>query len=91
MKVGLEAFCHALHEVSRLRRPPWWVSIDLVAARLRLSYEQAVVLADDCALAGLVRHDLSQAVKRGRLATDLPHSVCLAAGGWLLVRKDREA
>jgi hypothetical protein len=27
----------------------------------------------------------TQAVKRARLATDLPHSVCLVAEGWLLV------
>ena len=85
MKAGLKAFCRALHEETRGRRAPWWVSIEKVAARLSMPYEQAVALADDCAIAGLVQHDQSQTVKRAQLATELPHSVCLVAAGWLLV------
>ena len=83
-------FCEALLAASAGRQPPWWVSIDRLALDLRLSWRQAVALADECALAGYVRHDMDATVKRARLRTDLPHSVCLAAGGWLLLRRDRD-
>jgi hypothetical protein len=59
VKIGLDEFCRALHEETAHRRPPWWTSIAIVASRLDVPYEQAVVLADDCALAGLVMHDQS--------------------------------
>jgi hypothetical protein len=83
-------FCEALLAASAGRQPPWWVSIDRLALDLRLSWRQAVALADECAVAGYVRHDMDATVKRARLRTDLPHSVCLAAGGWLLLRRDRD-
>jgi predicted dehydrogenase len=61
----------------------------VVVALPNFLHEEAVGLADDCEKAGLVRHDQSQWVKAARLKTDLPHSVCLAAGGWLMLRKQR--
>ena len=57
------------------------MSIDKVAKRLKISDEAAIALADDCAEAGLVQHDQSQAVKQARLATELPHSGALPASG----------
>jgi hypothetical protein len=50
-----------------------------------------VVLAEDYAKAGPVRHNQFQTVKAEWLRTERPHSVCLAAGGWLLLRKQRAA
>jgi hypothetical protein len=80
-------FCEVLMAESAGRRTPWWASIDRIAERLGLSYEEAIVLADDCEKAGLVQHDLSHTGKAARLTTDLPHSVTLASEGWRLLRK----
>jgi hypothetical protein len=68
VKIRIEEFCAALHDESRHRRAPWWVSIGTVARRLGVPHDQAVVLADDCALAGHVQHDQSQHIKAGRRA-----------------------
>ena len=58
-------FCQALAAESEGRRStPWWSSIHTVAQRLGLPYDDAVVLADDCAKAGLVTHDQSQHTRR---------------------------
>ncbi len=76
----LRRFCEALHfetERLRARRPvsgiyvQWWASIDTVARRMGIPHDEAIVLADDCAKAGLVRHDAVNT--KGRL----PHSVSL--------------
>jgi hypothetical protein len=62
------------------------VAIDTIAKRLGISSNEAIVLADDCQLAGLVRHEVPEHMRGRRL----PHSVTLGAEGWkLLRRKDR--
>jgi hypothetical protein len=50
------------------RRTPWRASIDRIANRLSLSYEEATVVADDYEKGGLVQHDLSHTGKATRLA-----------------------
>jgi hypothetical protein len=70
----------------RLRRGVGcWVSIEAVGDRLGLEPGPAIGLADDCELAGWVRHDRSHmgACERGRA---LPHSVTLSGKGWELIR-----
>jgi hypothetical protein len=67
-----------------------WVSIETVGKRLGLEVGPAIVLADDCELAGLVKHDRSHmaASERGRA---LPHSVTLSdkgAGSWCRSRRE---
>jgi hypothetical protein len=59
------------------------VSIVAVAYRLELSYEEAL-LADECAIAGLVMHDQSQSTAAQRRASELRHSVCLVGEGWFV-------
>ena len=63
-----------------------WVDIAAVGERLGLGLDRAIVLAEDCELAGFVTHDRSYFAqpKRGR---ELPHSVTLSAEGWNLIRK----
>jgi hypothetical protein len=77
-------FCHAVHDEAdgRVGR---WVSIEAVGKRLGLEPGPAIVLADDCDLAGWVRHDRSHMAtsERGRA---LPHSVTLSDKGWELIR-----
>jgi hypothetical protein len=65
-------FRQALQELSEGRRAPWWVTIHDVAERMGIPIDEAIVLADDCAKAGLVRHDAERAE-----GTRLPHSVSL--------------
>jgi hypothetical protein len=83
------AFCQALELERAGRPPPWWISIAKVARRLQLPYDQAVLLADDCARAGYVVHDQSAHTHAGRRAAELPHSVCLVGPGWTLVDRRR--
>jgi hypothetical protein len=82
-------FCRTLLEESIGRPTPCWVSIDKLARLLGVSYEAAFVVAYDCEKAGLVRYQQSGAVKSATLAIEPPHSVCLTAGGWRLMRKPR--
>jgi hypothetical protein len=63
------------------RRIGWWTSIDAVARRLGLTLDEATVLADDCAQAGYVAHDMSSPAADHRRSRDLPHSVTLTATG----------
>jgi hypothetical protein len=70
----LRRFCEALARRSAGRRPPWWVAIADVGHDLGLGLDAAIALADDCAAAGYVLHDMSGTPKSARLATDLPHS-----------------
>src|SRR4051794_2409662 len=78
-------FCQGVLDVAdgRVGR---WVLIAEVAEQLGLSLDVATVLADDCELAGWVRHDRSHLAPTKR-AQDLPHSVTLSAEGWNLIRK----
>lgn len=83
-------FCQALAADSEGRRSaPWWTSIDTVARKLELPYDEAVVLADDCEKAGYVSHDQSQHTKEGRRAVELPHSVTLKEAGRQLAKGTR--
>jgi hypothetical protein len=59
-------------------------SIDAVARRLCLTLDEATVLADDCAQAGYVEHDMSSAATDHRRATALPHSATLRPAGHAL-------
>ena len=81
-------FCQALAEAAG-DRTNWWVSIQTVADRLGMDSDQATILAADCAEAGYVEHDQSQHTKVGRRATELPHSVTLAAAGRALLAPRR--
>jgi len=75
-------FCAALSAEAEGRpSAPWWSSIQVVARRLGIPYDEAVALADECARAGLVTHDQSQHTKTDRKATALPHSVTLKEAG----------
>jgi hypothetical protein len=74
-------FCDALMAESTGAPVPWYVSIDKVAARLGLSVEECVAIAEACEEAGLVRPEAPGA----RGTTE--HRVALAAGGWRLLRK----
>jgi hypothetical protein len=82
-------FCHALFEESIDRPTPCWVSIDKLARLLGVSHEAGFVLAYDCEEAGLVRYHQSEAMPTARPALEVPHSVCLTAEGWRLMRKLR--
>lgn len=82
-------FCEVLAKVSRDRPQPWWTSIADVAWGLNMNADEAVLLAHECELAGLVHHDLSSAATAHRHAAEKPHSVSLSAGGWKLVEKKR--
>jgi len=66
-------FCQAVSDEAggRVGR---WVDIAAVGERLGLGLDRAIVLAEDCELAGFVTHDRSYFAqpKRGR---ELPHSV----------------
>jgi hypothetical protein len=77
-------FCEAVAAESAGRASTWAVGIDTVAQRLGISVFEAVVVADDCHQAGLVRDDVPKRMRGRRL----PHSVTLAASGWALVKKD---
>lgn len=83
-----QRFCRAVAAETGARRN-WWVSIQSVADRLGLEVDEATVLADDCAQAGLVSHDQSQHTAADRRMTTLPHSVSMAADGWDLVRRQQ--
>jgi hypothetical protein len=74
-------FCEALAEESKGRPVPWSMAIDTIAKRLGISIDEAIVLADDCQLAGLYRHDVPEHMRGKRL----PHSVTLAAEWWKLL------
>lgn len=80
----LSRFCAALHAESAGRRAPWWASIAKVADRLGIPHDEAILLADDCAAAGLVVHDQSMHTKAGRRSAELPHSVSLKGEGWMV-------
>jgi hypothetical protein len=62
-----------------------WVGIEEVGRRLGLERGPAIVLADDCALAGWVRHDRSHLPDSTRGAV-LPARVSLSGEGWGLIR-----
>jgi hypothetical protein len=75
-------FCQAVSDEAE-GRVDRWVSIEAVGKRLGLEAGPAIVLADDCELAGWVKHDRSHmAAERGR---DLPHSVTLSDKGCELI------
>ena len=78
-------FCDALVKLSDGRSVTWSVAIDAVAWRLGISTEEAIVLADDCQQAGLVRHDVPERLRGKRL----PHSVTLTESGRDLAAKGR--
>jgi hypothetical protein len=61
-------FCEALTEECKGRPETWSVAIDNIAKRLGITLEEAIVLADDCHQAGLVRHDLPEHMRGRRLA-----------------------
>ena len=75
-------FLYAL-PASELAAVPGARLIDTVAQRLGISVFEAVVVADDCHQAGLVRDDVPKRMRGRRL----PRSVTLAASGWALVKK----
>jgi hypothetical protein len=84
-------FCQALAADSEGRRAmPWWTSIHAVAQKLELPYDEAVELADHCAMVGLVAHDQSQHTKAGRRAAELPHSVTLQEAGRRLAKGKKQ-
>lgn len=73
-------FCEALMAESTGAPVPWYVPIDKVAARLGLSAQESVPIAEACEKAGLVRPDPANARQTGE------HRYTLAAGGWRLLR-----
>ncbi|MCW5733708.1 MAG: hypothetical protein KIS73_06270 [Enhydrobacter sp.] len=51
-------FCAAVSaEAAGRSAAPWWSSIDVIARRFEIPYDDAVALAEDCAREGLVSHD----------------------------------
>jgi hypothetical protein len=50
-----------------------------------LSWEEATVIADECAKGGLVKHDLISPSTNYRHDRDLPHSVALDRKGWEMI------
>lgn len=78
-------FCELLALVSEGRPRPWWTSIADVAWGLNMNDDEAALLAHECELAGLVRHDLSSTATEHRHADEMPHSVSLTANGWKVV------
>jgi hypothetical protein len=80
-------FCQAVYDETggRVGR---WVSIAAVGARLNLDADRTIVSADDCEIAGWVRHDRSHLASPQRGQT-LPHSVMLSAEGRELVTGSR--
>ncbi len=58
--------CWALAAESEARKAmPWWSSIDAVARRLGMTYDETAELARACADAGYVTHDQSRFTKAG--------------------------
>jgi hypothetical protein len=55
-----------------------------------LSWEEATVLAGECAQLGLVKHDLSSSSTAHRQGKELPHSVSLDRKGWEMMWSEVE-
>ena len=73
-------FCEVLHEETggRLR----WTTIVAVAKRMNMDVRRAILLAADCAAAGLVRLDI-----KGPPYRLLPSSAILTEEGWALITR----
>lgn len=80
-------FCQAVHDEAggRINR---WVGIVEVGKRLGLEPGPAIVLADDCELAGWVRHDRSH-LRPPKRNAGLPARVTLSGEGWELLQPKR--
>jgi hypothetical protein len=73
-------FCHALHEENdRLLR---WATLMSIAERLKTDVRVAILLAAECAEAGLVRLDV-----KGPPYLQLPSSARLTEEGWKSLAK----
>ena len=79
-KRQLRRFCEALHSEAGDRSR--WTPIMAVAKRLDMDEQEAVLLAAECAAAGLVRLDI-----KGPPYRLLPASVILSEEGWALFTK----
>ncbi len=85
-----QRFCRALEQRIRGRRQhPAWVAIADVAREMKLPADDAILLAHECELAGLVHHDLSSKATAYRHGEAVPHSVSLTASGWAFLEGDR--
>jgi hypothetical protein len=69
-------FCRALHD-EETGGPLHWTLIATVARRLEMDEREAILLAGDCAAAGLVWLDV-----RGPPYAQLPSSARLTEKGW---------
>jgi hypothetical protein len=87
IKRSYRRFCEALAKECEGQPVTWSVAIDTIAKRLGISGDEAIVLADDCHQAGLVRHDVPEHVRGRRL----PHSVTLGSEDWKLLRRKGRA
>jgi hypothetical protein len=80
-------FCQAVSDEAggRVGR---WVPLTSVGQRLELDIDRAVILTDECELAGWVRHDRSHLPTDKRSGSP-PAMVTLSSEGWDLIRVDR--
>jgi hypothetical protein len=77
---SLRLFCEALHEETGGRSR--WTTIVAVAKRMDMDVRKVILLAADCAAAGLVRLDI-----KGPPYRLLPSSAILTDEGWALITK----
>ena len=79
-------FCWALAAESEDRKAmPWWSSVDAIARRLGMAYDETFELARTCAEAGYVTRDRSHFTKPGRRGAVQLHIVTLKQAGRELV------